>query len=165
MDLRGALALLALAAAPASALETAQWPPPQETEVRMRELQQVIIARDSTLAQRESAREELGNLLKSPAGRARGRTPDEKPVRAARAAIDPYPSVVAPVNIAPPPPPPGGVATIEVVVPPRPIVIPQSGSVVAPTTGRFAVDPRTGNILHESGGSYVDPRTGALVPR
>ena len=164
MSARATLAVFALVAWPAHAVETTQWPPPPEAEARMRELQQVIMARDSTLAQRETAREELANLLKSPAGQSRGRTADEKPVRAARAAIEPYPSVVAPVNIAPAPPPPGGVARIEVVVPPKPVVIPQSGTVVAPT-GRFAVDPRTGNILHESGGAFVDPRTGALVPR
>ena len=164
MFARASFVVLALAAPPALAVETTLWPPPPEAEARMRELQQAITARESTMAQRESAREELANLLKSPAGQSKGRTPDEKPVRAARAAIEPYPSVVAPVNIAPAPPPPGGVAKIEVVVPPKPIVIPQSGAAVTPS-GRFAVDPRTGNILHESGGAFVDPRTGQLVPR
>ena len=153
----------ALLAGQAMAVETPQWPPPEEVGARMRELQQAIIARDSTAAQREAAREELSGLLKSPAGQARGRTAGEK--RVARAAIDPYPSVVAPVNIAPPQPPPAaGVARIEVIVPPKPVAIPQSGAAAAPS-GRFAVDPRTGNVLHETLGGYVDPRTGQFIPR
>jgi hypothetical protein len=164
MRARGLVALLALAAPPAFALETTQWPPPPEAEARMRELQQALTARDSTPAERERAREELSDLLKSPAGQARGRTPDEKPARAARAAIEPYPSVVAPVNVAPAPPPPGGVATVEVVVPPKPIVIPKTGAALTPS-GRFAIDPRTGSVLHEIPGGYVDPRTGRFSPR
>jgi len=164
MRARGLSVLLALAALPAIALETTQWPPPPEAEARMRELQQAIIARDSTPAEREQAREELANLLKSPAGQARGRTPDEKPVRAARAAIQPYPSVVAPAYVAPAPPPPGGVAQVEVVVPPKPIVIPQTGAALTPS-GKFAIDPRTGHVLHETPGGYVDPRTGRFSPR
>lgn len=160
-----AAAALAGIATLAMALDSPQWPPPDATAARMRELQQVIIARDSTPAQREAAREELSGLLKSPAGQSRGRTPGEKPVRPARAAIDPYPSVVKPVNIAPPPAAPAaGVAQVEVIVPPKPVVNPQTGSVAAPT-GRFAIDPRTGNVLHEAGSGYVDPRTGQFIPR
>ncbi len=157
-------AAIVLAIAPALAAETPQWPPPDDVGTRMRELQQVIIARGSTLAQREAAREELAGLLKSPAGRARGPTPDEKPVRPARAAIDPYPSVVAPVNVAPAPPPASGVAHVDVMIPPKPVVIQQSGTAIS-SSGRFAIDPRTGNVLHESGAGYVDPRTGQFVPR
>jgi hypothetical protein len=154
-----------LAALPAAALDSPQWPPPAPVAQRMRDLQQAIIRRDSTLAEREAAREELASLLKSPAGQARGRTPGEKPSRPARAAIDPYPSVVAPVNIAPAAPPPRGVAELEVVAPPKPIVIPQAGAVAAPA-GNFAIDPRTGAVLHGApGGPYVDPRTGQVVPR
>lgn len=162
MNLRLAAAGVIVAAAPALAVETTQWPPAEDVGARMRELQQVIMARDSTLPQREAAREELSGLLKSPAGQARGRTPGEK--RIARAAIDPYPSVVAPVYIAPTPPPAGSVAHIEVTVPPKPPVILQSGAAAAPS-GRFAVDPRTGNVLHETLGGYVDPRTGQFIPR
>jgi hypothetical protein len=161
------LAALAAAAcvAQAAALETAQWPPPAPVESRMRELQHAIIAPDSTAAQREAAREELAGLLKSPAGQARGRTRDEKPPRPARAAIDPYPSVVKPASAAPAPAPPASeVARIEVIVPPKPAVNPQTGSVAAPA-GRFAIDPRTGQVLHESGNGFVDPRTGQLIPR
>jgi hypothetical protein len=155
--------LLACAAAPGAALETAQWPPADATAARMRELQWVIIDRDSTPAQREAAREELAGLLKSPAGRSRGRTPDEKPPRAA---IDPYPSIVKPVNVVPATPPPAesGIAHIDVTSPPRPIVIPQTGVAVIPS-GRFAIDPRTGNVLHEAGSGFIDPRTGQFVPR
>jgi hypothetical protein len=160
---RLAAACLASIAMPAAALEAAQWPPPQGVETRMRELQQVIIARASTPAEREAAREELSALLKSPAGRQR-RAVDEKPRRPARAAIEPFPSVVSPVPIAPPITPPADVARIEVTAPPKPIVNPQTGSAAAPS-GRFAVDPRTGGVLHESGAGFVDPRTGQFVPR
>ena len=160
--MRALVAALGVAlAAPALAVESTQWPPPEGVEARMRELQQAIMARDATLAQREAAREELMGLLKSPAGQNR-RTTDEK--RPARAAIEPYPSVVAPMTVLPAPPPAAGVATVEVIVAPKPVVIPQSGAVASPT-GRFAIDPRTGNVLHESGGGYVDPRTGQFVPR
>jgi hypothetical protein len=157
---RAALACLAIAAAGAAAVETAPWPPPSEVETRMHELQQVLGSRESTPAQREAAREELSGLLKSPAGQARGRTPDEKP---ARAAIDPFPPIVKPA-VSPPivgPAPP--VAHIEVVQPPRAIVLP-SGVVTLPSS-KFAVDPRTGGVLHEVPGGFVDPRTGQFTPR
>ncbi len=125
--------LLVFAVLSVNAAETPQWPPPEPVAARMRELQQSIIARDSTLAQREAAREELAGLLKSPAGQQRGRTADEKPPRPARAAIDPYPSVVAPMRVAPSAPVPASeVARIEVVVPPP---------------SRFAIDPRTGQQI------------------
>ena len=162
MRLPGLVLGFALLAGTALAVETTQWPPAEGVEARMRELQQAIIARDSTLAQREAAREELSGLLKSPAGQARGPTPGEK--RIARAAIEPYPSGVVPVNIAPPAPPAAGVARIEVIVAPKPVVIPQSGAAAAPS-GRFAVDPRTGSVLHETLGGYVDPRTGQFIAR
>ncbi len=126
--LRRAAACLALAAAPVLALDTPQWPPPESVEARMRELQLVIIARESKPSQREAAREELVGLLKSPAGRLRDPGTPQRP--AARAAIDPYPSVVAPVNIAPAPRPPGGVAHIEVIQPPKAYLDPRTGRIV-----------------------------------
>src|SRR5260221_13216775 len=92
MSSRLAAAAFALIASVCVAQEP-QWPPPASVEARMHELQAVLIARDSTAAQREAAREELANLRKSPAGQARGRTPGEKPPRAA---IDPFPRVVKP---------------------------------------------------------------------
>src|SRR6478735_12007525 len=106
----------------------------------MRELQSVIMGPESTPAQRESAREELSGLLKSPAGQARGRTAGEKPRRAAIEPIGPIvkPAVNPPVHV-----PAAGVATVEVVQPPRLTITPQTGSVAAPA-GRVAVDPRTG---------------------
>ena len=150
---------------PAAALEEARWPPPAPVADRMRALQQEIIRRDSTMAEREAAREELASLLKSPAGQKRGRTADEKPARPARAAIQPYPGMVAPVDIAPPAPPPRGVAELEVVVPPRPRVDPRSGTTAVPS-GQFAIDPRTGAVLHGTpGGAFIDPRTGQVIPR
>ena len=161
MRLALALAVFALAASIAEAGE-AQWPPPASVEARMHELQGVLASRESTPALRDAAREELSGLLKSPAGQARGRTPDEKPLRAPRAAIDPFPSVVRPAQSPPvfPAPP---LAHVEVVTPPRPVVTP-SGAIAAPSN-RFAVDPRTGAVLHEIPGGYVDPRTGQVTPR
>jgi hypothetical protein len=32
-------------------------------------------------------------------------------------------------------------------------------------SGKFAVDPTTGALLHEVPGGYVDPRTGQFIPR
>ena len=161
-----ALAALGLAAGPALALDTPQWPPLDAQASRIRELQAVIMARDSTAAQREAAREELASFLKSPAGQQRGRTPGEKPMRARAAVVDPVHVEAVPVAPAAPVPP-SEVAHVEVVAPPKPIVIPRSGSVAAPTTpsGNFAVDPRTGNVMHGTGAGYVDPRTGQFTPR
>ncbi len=153
---------LACAATSAFALDTPQWPPPADVEARMHELQQVIMSRDSTIAQREAAREELAGLLKSPAGKSRGRTADEKPARPARAAIEPFPSVVK-REVTPMPPTPG-VARVEVIEPPKTVTIPQTGAQAVPSGG-FAVDPRTGNVLHGFPGGYIDPRTGQVVPR
>jgi hypothetical protein len=157
-----ACALLASLATGALALDTPSWPPPPGVGSRMRELQQIIVDRESTAPQRESAREELSSLLKSPAGQARGRTRDERP---ARAAIDPFPSVVKPAS----PPaastvPPAGVATVEVIEPPKRLVVPQTGAVLVPSS-RFAIDPRTGTVLHEIPGGFIDPRTGQVIPR
>ncbi|MGZ5581602.1 MAG: hypothetical protein ACXWF2_00705 [Usitatibacter sp.] len=166
MRSRFAAACFASIATLAAALDTAQWPPPEGVEARMRELQQVIGSRDLTMQQRDAAREELAGLLKSPAGRQR-RSTGEQPQHPARAAIEPYPSVVKPVNVAPPPAPPPpspGVAHVEVIAPSKPIVDPQTGTVITPA-GRFAVDPRTGNVLHEAGPGFIDPRTGQLIPR
>lgn len=163
MRARLAAALAATCATTAFALDAAQWPPPAPVEARMRELQQALVAPGASASQREAAREELSGLLKSPAGQARGRSVDEKPPRPARASIDPYPSVVAPM----PPPaqvPASEVARIEVVEPSKPLVNPQTGSIGAPAN-RFSIDPRTGRVLHEAGAGFVDPRTGVVVPR
>ena len=166
MRLAPAICALGLAALPALALDTPQWPPPDAQASRIRELQGVIMSRDSTAAQREAAREELASFLKSPAGRERGRTPDEKPMRARSAVTDPVRVDAVPVTPAAPVPP-SEVARVEVIAPPKPIVIPRSGSVAAPTgpSGNFAIDPRTGNVLHGTGAGYVDPRTGQFTPR
>jgi hypothetical protein len=158
MSSRLAAAVFALVASVCVAQEP-QWPPPASVEARMHELQAVLSARDSTAAEREAAREELANLLKSPAGQARGRTPGEKPPRAA---IEPFPRIVRPAenpSVSAP-----GVAHVDVVTPPKPIVSPQSGAVATPS-GRFAIDPRSGSVLHEVPGGYVDPKSGQFVPR
>ena len=162
-----AIVLAALVAAPAWALEDAQWPPPDATASRMRELQQQIISRDSTPEQRNAAREELGSLLRSPAGQQRGPTVLEKS-RAPRAAIS-DPVAVHAVPVAPPAPTPeAGVARLEVLDPPaRPLVSPRTGSVATPIapSQNFAIDPRTGAVLHGTGSGFVDPRTGQFTPR
>ncbi|HUQ28717.1 MAG TPA: hypothetical protein VM051_08995 [Usitatibacter sp.] len=160
--LRAASLLAATFAMNAVALESASWPPPGGVADRMRELQSIMGNPDTTAGQREAAREELSGLLKSPAGQSR-RTPDEKPARAARAAIEPMGPIVKPAvnpHVAVP-----GVATVEVVVPPRIITVaPTTGAPIAPS-GRSAVDPRTGNVLHDAGNGFVDPRTGQFTPR
>jgi hypothetical protein len=163
MDARRLAAMLALAALPAFAAESAPaWPPSGEALGRMKALQGVIADRQSSAAQREAAREELASMLKSPAGQSRGRTPDEKPARPARAAIEPVPTTVipSPGNAVPMP----GVAKLEIVDPPRPTIDPRSGQVM-PQVGAFTVDPRTGNVLHPVPGGAVDPRTGQFTPR
>ena len=154
--------VLALAALPTLAFARAGWPPPPETMARMKELQRVLGDREASAGQREAAREELSSMLKSPAGQSRGRTPDEKPQRPARAAIDPVPTTVipSPNNSVPMP----GVAKLEVVDPPKPLIDPRSGQVM-PQVGAFTVDPRTGNVLHSAPGGAIDPRTGQFHPR
>lgn len=160
--------VVALAAPAAFALETATWPPPAPEQDRMHALQQVIIDPQSSAAKREAAREELANLLRGPAGqRPAG---EEKPARPPRAAIVPFPSVVRPLppekNLVPP----SEVAHVEVIQPPKPVVIPGKGTVAVPTAPTlpapgFAVDPLTGNVLHGVPGGYVDPKTGQFIPR
>ncbi|MBC8023830.1 MAG: hypothetical protein H7Y14_11960 [Burkholderiales bacterium] len=157
---RVAAFFLATLAASAAAVDTPTWPPPGDVAQRMRELQLVIGSPQSTAAQRDTAREELSGLLKSPAEQLRGRTRDEK--SAPRAAIEPIGPIVKPaVNPSVPMP---GVATVEVIAPPRITVMPQTGAVPAPS-GRAAIDPRTGNVLHETPNGYIDPRTGQFTPR
>jgi hypothetical protein len=147
----------------AGAAESNQWPPSGEIAARMRELQAVIMNPQSSAGERESARDELSGLLKSPAGKARGRTPGEKRP-APRTAIEPAGPLVKPAVNPPVHVPAAGVATVEVVPPPRITITPQTGAAAAPT-GRAAVDPRTGHLLHEVPNGYIDPRTGQFTPR
>jgi hypothetical protein len=158
-----ALSILALAALPAFALEAPTSPPPEGVAARMKALQSVLADRESSATQRESAREELASLLRSLAGQARARSNDEKPARPARAAIEPVPTTVIPSPSNPVPMP--GIAKLEVIEPPRPTVNPLSGSTSLPAPSGFAVDPRTGNVLHPVPGGAIDPRTGQFVPR
>jgi hypothetical protein len=162
---RIAAAVASLAALGALAAGEAAWPPPAPTQDRMHELQAVIRSPGSTLRERESAREELANLLKSPAGRDRETPEEQRKVPPARAAIEPYPSVVKPLPpIATSVPPAKGVARLDVLPAPKlPVTNPRSGSVLAPA-GPFAIDPATGAVLHEVPGGYVDPRSGRFVP-
>jgi hypothetical protein len=162
MRLRAA-ALFALALGPlaAAALDEAGWPPPPEVLGRMRDLQAKIGDPNSTKEERDAARAELSALLRAPAaGKAEG-TP-----RPPRAAIDPYPSVVKPIEERMPPLPAPPTARLEVIDPPRRAVIdPVTGSVVQPTAPGIAIDPRTGRILHETPSGYVDPRSGRFIPK
>ena len=161
-----AAGVLAFAAASAFALDTAAWPPPGPVQERMHALQQVIIDPQSSAPERQAAREELANLLRSPAGQRPAGA--EKPARAPRAAIIPFPSVVRPLapekNLVPP----SEVAHVEVVQPPKAVAIPGKGTAAIPTspsTPGFAVDPLSGHVLHGVPGGYVDPRTGQFIPR
>jgi hypothetical protein len=56
------------------------------------------------------------------------------------------------------------VARIDVVEPPKSVLIQRSGMPAVPSTGA-AVDPRTGQILHATPYGYINPRTGEFVPR
>jgi len=121
----------------------------------MQSLHQVINDPKSTLDQRQAAREELGNLLKSPAGQGPAAS-------APRAAIAPVGPIVKPaVNPAISTPP---VAHVEVTQPPRTTVTPQ-GLAAAPTPGGAAIDPRNGHVLTETTNGYIDPRTGHFTPK
>ena len=166
MTVRALLACaLACLGTHAAALETAQWPPPEGVAERMKALQETLRDPDASPAQREAAREELAALLKSPAGQARGRTRDEKP---ARAAVAPLPPVAARPREMPkaPPPPASEVAKLEVVQPAKPPVIdPRTGGTITPMNNGFALDVRTGSVLREVPGGYVDPKTGKFVPK
>jgi len=162
MPITRAALCLSIVATAAAAADPAQWPPPTAVQERMHELQLLIGSREASPEQREAARQELSGLLKSPAGQARGPTPDEKPLRPAHAPLEPLPAMVKPLPRMPANPA-APVAHIEVVTPPKPLVLP-SGALVTPSE-RFAVDPRTGAVLHEIPGGYVDPRTGQVTPR
>jgi hypothetical protein len=159
--MRRAALLLCFAAFAAAAAETASWPPPDAVMTRMHELQGVIADPASTGAQRDSARHELSDLLKSPAGAAKGPTPDEK--RPARAAIQPFGAIVKPAPPMSSVPVPG-VATLDVIQPPRISIAPHTGAPIVPSAGA-AIDARTGHILHETPTGYVDPRTGQFTPK
>jgi hypothetical protein len=153
---------LACVAPFASALESATWPPPPEVLGRMRDLQAAIADPATSKEARASARAELGNLLRSPAGQER----KAEVKRAPRAAIDPFPSVVRtnpPRAVEPP------VARLEVLPEPaapspKPAVDPATGSVIPPATGA-AVDPATGRLLHAVPGGYIEPLGGRFIPR
>jgi hypothetical protein len=127
----------------------------------MRELQQVIGARDSTPGERDAARRELGKLPRSSSAKVappEGKAP-------ARAAIQPFPSIPAPRLGAPPKPVDSSdVAKVEVVPPSRAIVNPSTGSIVAPI-GNTVIDLKTGSVLQETPSGYVDPRTGRLIAK
>ena len=152
---------LALAAPLTAAVETTQWPPSPEVLGRMRDLQAKIADPATGKDERTAARHELERLMKSPAGQDRP-IEDKKP---ARAAIDPFPSVVKPIEgkLTSPQPP---TARVEVIEPPRkPTVNPSTGSVIQPTSPGIAVDPRNGHVLRETPGGYVDPLTGRFTPK
>jgi hypothetical protein len=158
-----AAALVALALGPlaAAALDDAGWPPPPEVLGRMRDLQAKIGDPGSTKEERDAARSELSRLLKGPAASDKDDTR-----RPARAAIDPYPSVVKPIDDRMPPILPPPTARLEVLDPPRkPVVNPYNGSVVQPSAPGIAVDPRTGSVLHETPSGLVEPRTGRFIPK
>ena len=153
---------MVLGSTAALAVDSTQWPPPPDILEHMKVLQARIADPGVSKEERVAARAELERLMKSPAG-ADKKTVDEarKP---ARAAIDPLPSVIKPVpeKFGPPPP----TAHVEVIDPPRkPVIDPQTGSLIQPTAPGAAVDPRTGHMLQETPGAYIDPRTGRIIPK
>ena len=123
----------------------------------MKELQQVILDPQSTVAQREAAREELADLLKSPAGQVRGHAGREAArARRHRSVPERREAAASARDTAAARP---GVAHLEVIEPPKPVVAPQPATPPRPRSG-FAIDPRTGDVLHPMPGGYIDPRTG-----
>src|SRR5439155_23339375 len=84
--------------------------------------------------------------------------------RPPRAAIEPFPRIVKPSEASKVPLPAPPVAHVDIVEPPRPAIIPKSGSVAVPSTG-IAIDPRTGSVLQQVPNGYIDPKTGQFVPR
>jgi hypothetical protein len=154
---RATAAFAVLLAGSAMAVDTTQWPPPSPVEARMHELQHVITNPDSTPGQRNAARAELVNLLKSPAGQGR----DTNNGHAPRAAIQPFGPIVKPA--ANPALPDVPVAHIEVTLPPKPVALP-NGSVAQPTGNGIAIDTHSGAALREVPGGYIDPRTGKFTP-
>ena len=122
-------------------------------QARMQALHQAINDPKSTMDQRQAAREELANLLKSPAGQA--------PAPRARAAIEPIGPIVKPATNPPISMPP--VAHVEVTQPPRTAVT--ASGIAAPASGGTAVDPRNGHVLTEAPNGYIDPRTGHFTPK
>ncbi|HEX5129761.1 MAG TPA: hypothetical protein VFV90_08445, partial [Usitatibacter sp.] len=152
--------LLAFGAAASPSASGEGWPPPAPVAARMRELQAEISSKDATPEQRESARRELGKLLKSPGA------PAPAAKSPPRAAIQPFPSIASPTLPLPPAPrvDPDDVAKLEVVGPPRAIVNPSTGAPVMPL-GSTVVDTRTGRILTETPSGYMDPVTGTLIPK
>ena len=154
-------ALLALAFA-ASAADSPAWPPPPEVLGRMRDLQAMIANPASSKEERAAARQELERLMKVPGA------PERKPgdaKRPARAAIDPFPSVLKPYEPKLPAPPTARLEVIPDAPLPKPAVNPATGAVVQPSAPGTAVDPRTGHVLHETPAGYIDPRTGRFIPK
>ena len=162
----GAAAALALALGPLAVLAqeaTATWPPPPEVLGKMRDLQAKIGDPATSKEDRAVARRELERLMKSPAAADKGEAR-----RPARAAIDPFPSIVKPAEDRMPPVPAPPTARLEV-VPERsraPVINPSTGGVIHPTPAPgAAIDPRTGGLLHETPAGFVDPRTGRFTPK
>jgi hypothetical protein len=153
---------LALIVPAAAAVESTTWPPPPEVLGKMRDLQATIASPKTSKEERAAARRELERLMKGPAARDAPAVEEKKP---ARAAIDPFPSVVKPIDDKLPVAPP--TARLEVIPDPprRPVVNPSTGSVIQPAAPGIAIDPRTGNVLHETPAGYVDPRTGRFIPK
>ena len=157
MNARAMAAVVALLAGDALAVDNTQWPPPSPVEARMHELQRVITNPKSTAEERNAARAELVNLLKSPAGQDHDTTGGHP----ARAAIQPFGPIVKPA--ANPPLPDVPVARIEVTQPPKPVALP-NGSLAVPAANGIAIDAHTGAALREVPGGYIDPRTGKFIP-
>lgn len=157
-----AIATVAALWAATALAQDAPSPPRSPLEARMQELHQAINDPQSTAAQRQGAREELANLLKSPAGQAPGPTPGENTARPPRAATEPLAPLVKPAVNPPISSPP--VAHVDVTQPPRTTVT-AAGRAVAPASNGAAIDPRNGHVLTETPNGYVDPRTGQFTAK
>ncbi len=152
-----AFAFVLLLAAAAALAQGDPKPPASPAAERMKELHRILYDAQTSPGERRAARAELLRLLRASDAKV---PPREMPPRAA---ILPAPSAVIgtqrdlpSVTIAPtlaPPAPPAS-ATPN----------PATGGMLVPS-GRTAIDSRTGRIVNEVPGGYLDPATGRFIPR
>lgn len=152
-----AMALFALLTVTAAFSEGDASSPATAAAERMRELHLILYDTKASPEERRAAREELLRLLRSNGAKV---PPREMPPRAA---IIPTPNAVigtqrdAPaVTVAPSLAPTSPLAS--------PTNNPGTGGMLVPS-GRTAIDSRTGRVVNEVPGGYLDPATGRFTPK
>ena len=152
-----ALAFTLLLAATSALAQGDSKPPANPADERMRELHRILYDAQTSPEERRAAREELLRLLRASDAKA---PPREMPPRAS---ILPAPSAVIGTQRDQP-----AVTVAPSLAPPSPLAPPTSnpatGGMLVPN-GRNAIDSRTGRIVNEVPGGYLDPATGRFIPR